>query len=391
MRPLVGGFVLLSACSTDAPLVHGPTFDAAFAPDTSGGDAAVADVAAAEGAPDVATDSPACTATTVLLAGNGGSLSGGSSLGSQAPTMGAIAGNVGDRIAIAPQGTGFVAALRSATGALLSSTFTSKWSDATSVSGAQTVDAPALATIGTTVHVVYHDTSFKFEHRKYASSWDVADDNVGGSGVSQAFGPSAPALAAASASLVFAQAGDNSLVYDITWISSWQPPDQPTGASIQKTLPPSMVALTGGSQDLLLVYLRNADYKIMSVARASGAWGAPVLLDATAYSNDPLALAALPGGRALLVYRGSDQKPYFSVYDVAKTPVWSVPRALLASNPTVASTPSVAAGVCGDDAEVAYASSTGGAEIAHYSGGSFAGPTVVSGTAGSTYVAIATR
>ncbi len=384
----------LIACSEDAPQTHGPNLkpdagaDTSAAPDTS----VPVDATADQSVADVGTDAPSCTSTTALLAGNASTLWGGSATGKAAITTATVAGNTSDRIAIAPVGSGFVAALRASGNVITSTVFTNSWADTAAVPNATTLDAPALATIGSVAHLVYQDAAFKYEHRKYvASTWDVSDDPVGGSGSNQSFGAKAPAATGAGTDLVVLQGGSDALLYDQTWSgSSWVKAHQQANMSVENTVTPTIITLSNG--DLLAVYLRKADFKIMSSARTSATWEVnPMLLDATAYTNDPVALTALGGGRALLVYRGSNTQPYFSVYDPKKTPAWTVPAPLLPSNPMIASTPSVALGVCGDDAIVAYAKVGGGVELAHFSGGTFAGPDLVMGTTGATQAAISTR
>lgn len=386
----------LVACSSDdTPQNHGVTIK----PDSGGADTSVQpdtsvpfDATPDQGSSDVASDAPACTATTVLLAGNASALMGGSAIGKAPITVASVAGSTIDRIAISPVGTGWVAALRASGNALTSSVYNGSWADTAAIPNATTIDAPALATLGSVAHVVYMDSNNKYEHRKYvASVWDASDDPVGGAGNLQSFGAKAPSATGAGTDLVVLQGGSDSLLYDQTWSgSAWAMAHQQPNMSVQNTVTPTIITLSG--TDLLAVYMRKTDFKIMSSARTGGTWDtSPTLLDTNAYTNDPVALAALGGGRALLVYRGSDQVPYFSVYDSKKTPAWTVPAAVLGSKPTIASTPAVALGVCGDDAIVAYAKLGGGVELAHFSGGTFTGPDTVSGTSGATSVAIGTK
>src|SRR5207245_10380967 len=124
---------------------------------------------------------------------------------------------------------------------------------------------------------------------------------------------------------------------------------------------PAMVALGAGSaSDLLVVYV-DASKQLYGMGRDSvrGAWSAAPN-SATAFSNDAPALAPMTNGRAMLVYRGQNGLPYFSVFDPSRGLPWSVPAPLVAaSNPAIASPPSVASGACGDDAGAAYVVSAG--------------------------------
>ncbi len=398
VRPTFPFFAyVLVACSADeAPVSHGPNVkpDASVLPDTF----VAADAIADQSTQDVAADAPTCNATTVVLAGNSTLLWGGSATGSLAITVATVAGSTGDRIAIAPNGAGFVAALRSASGCtgnvcpLIATVFNGSWADTAAIPNATTIDAPALATLGGVSHVLYQDAAFKYEHRKYvASTWDSSDDPVGGGGNAQSFGAKAPSVTGVGTDLVALQAGSDNLIYDQTWTNAaWAKAHQQANMSAENGITPTIITLSGS--DLLAVYMRKSDFKIMSLARTGGVWDTnPTLLDVNAFTNDPVAVTPIGQGRALLVFKGSDMVPYFSVYDPKKVPTWTAPAPVLAGKPTIASTPSVYPGVCGDEAIVAYAKLSGGVELAHFAGGTFTGPVAVSGTTGATYVAVATK
>jgi hypothetical protein len=388
-------FFAMAACDA-TPKVYGPTFD-------GGADASDAALDAPEesapvdAAGDVAIDAPSCASTVAILGGNATTLFGAAGPGGSALTAASLPGTVfdcgsgcADPIAIARFGTGLLAVLAtSPAGTLESTAMTTSWADPAPVASAATRDGPSLASIGGTAHLVYQAADYKYYHAEYTgSSWDAATDPVGGS-ATQSFGARAPAAAAAASDLVVVQAGSDSYLYDQTWNGAWQAAEKQGGAAVQNSLPPTIVALDGGSSDLLAAYLRLTDYKVMTVARTAGTWGTPMLVDANAYSNDPVALGALPGGKAIVVFRGSDGKPYFSTWDGATT--WTAPAAVVTSgNPTIASVPSIAPGVCGADALIAFAESGGGVAIAPFSGGTFGAPQPVAGTSGAKFVAIGT-
>jgi hypothetical protein len=238
---------------------------------------------------------------------------------------------------------------------------------------------------------------YKFFHGQFSNSaWDMASDPVGGSGPSQSYGPRAPSAAGVMNALVVVQGGDNSILYDQTWNGSWQMASPHPSAAVQKTITPAVVALTGGNEDLLVVYARDVDYKLMSTSRSGGNWSTPTLVDANAFlsgsTNEPVALAPMASGRAVMVYRGADSKPYFSIYDPSKTPAWTAPAALVSgANPSVDSLPSVAAGVCGADAVAAYVESGVGVKVTQLSSGMWSSPESVPMSSSAKYVAVATR
>jgi len=388
------GLPLLLACSDDGPKIYGPVYDAAVkdvasdAPAVDGGADATSDASV-----DAQGDASSCTSTTVLLAGNGSTLVGASAKGTAAFASAALTGSVTDRVSVVPFGVGFLGVVRAADDTIASSFFGgASWSAAAAVGSVATRDAPVLAVTGTTAHLAYQQkVDFKFYHGQYTgSAWDAATDPVG-VGVAQSFGPRGPGFAAVGTTPVVLQAGDDGFLYDRAYTGTWSAAHQQAATSVEKTLPPTLVALTGGTADLLGVYMRLTDFKIMSVTRTSGTWAAPVLLDVNAYANEPVNLAPLSGGRALLAYRGSDNKGYFSVYDPTKTPVWTAPAAIGGSAPLVESAPAIAPGVCGDDAVVAYAATGGAVNVTRFAGGTFGAAVAVTGTNGAKYVGIATR
>ena len=349
--------------------------------------------AASDASVDAPGDASSCVATTVLLAGNGSTLVGASAKGTAAFASAALTGSVTDRVSIVPFGTGFLGVARAGDGSILSSAFGgASWSAAAAVGAVVARDAPILAVTGTTAHLAYQqNVDYKYYHGTYTgSAWDAATDPVG-VGAQQAFGPRGPGFAAVGTTPVVLQAGSDNFLYDFDYTGTWSIGHQQASTSVEKTLPPTLIALTGGTAELLGVYMRLADFKIMSVTRAVGTWTAPVLLDVNAFANDPVNVAPMSGGRALLAYRGSDGKGYYSVYDPTKNPVWTVPAAIGGSAPLVESAPAIAPGVCGDDAVVAYAGTGGAVNVTRFAGGSFGAAATVTGTSGAKYVGIATR
>ena len=392
---------LLAACDGGPPKTYGPVYDAKA--DGPVGQEAGSDSGAPadSGADGSSGDAGSCASITGVLAGSASSLVGAARTGGGAFLVQTLSGTLGDRPAIAPLGSGFLAALRAGNDALQGSAFTASWVDPAAIGSAVARDTPSLAVIGSAGHLAYQakgamNVDYKYFHGTFSGGmWDGANDPVGGM-MAQSFGPRGPSVAATGGKLVLVQAGDDSLLYDQTWSGTWGAASQHASASIQKTIPPTIAALEGGTEDLLVVYARNADYKIMSTARTGATWSAPALVDANAFlsgsTNEPVALAPIGGGKAVMVYRGTDSKPYFSVYDPSKMPVWTAPAAVVSgTNPLVESLPYVAPGVCGADAVIAYAETGAGAKVASLVGGAFGAPEAIAMTSGVKYVGVATR
>jgi hypothetical protein len=329
-------------------------------------------------------------APTVLVGGSASSAFGASRTGTGAFALQTLSGTVKGRVALAPVGGGFLAVVRAQSDALQYTSFTASWADPASIASVTARDAPALAALGATGHAVYQASDFKFYRAGFTgSTWSPTAEVVGNP---QSFGPNAPSAAVSGQELVIALAGsDGNLYVQSLTGSAWAGAVQVAGGALQNTIAPTIVALTGGSADLMIVYARVSDYKIMSTVRSGGTWSTPALLETNAFTNEPVALAGLPGGKAVLVYRGSDMKPYFSAYAPQAMPPWTAPAPLVASaNPVVLSVPSVAPGTCGADAVAAWAEA-GGVRVSSLTGTAWGAPEAVNGTAGASDVAVGTR
>ena len=104
----------------------------------------------------------------------------------------------------------------------------------------------------------------------------------------------------------------------------------------------------------MIAYVRGTDSQIMFTTRTAGAWSTSAPIYATAFSNDPVALTPLPGGGAVLAYRGQDTDLYWSIYTPEPTPAWSQPAAVATPNWSAPSTPALARGVGGLRAEMIF-------------------------------------
>lgn len=267
--------------------------------------------------------------------------------------------------------------------------YSGSWTSPAQIAQATGQGTPALAALGKDAHLVYWGTDNKFYHGTYSSNqWDAANDPVGGSNA-QSFGPSAPAAAAVGSALVVAQDGSDGFVYDQTWSGgSWGAANKHANASTQNTVPPSIVAMNGGSGDAMIVYTHASDYHLQYSIRSGGNWSAPADVynqnGNVAFSNSAASLAALPGGRALVAWLGANAKPYYSAFDGS---AWSAPDVI--ANVTVSSPPSVAAGVCGANALAAIVQSSGEVDALTWTSGHWSAPGAVAGATAMTYAAIA--
>ena len=101
----------------------------------------------------------------------------------------------------------------------------------------------------------------------------------------------------------------------------------------------------------MVVYAR-ADGTLHSVTRTGGAWSAAISVPGALMSATVRpAVAPLPGGEAVLAFRGNDGFLYWSRYSGG---AWVGATSFATPNLAVAATPSLARGVGGAEAEIAF-------------------------------------
>jgi hypothetical protein len=423
---LLGTLAAASCATSGADNEHGPDFlDAGGGGDASGevevtGDAAQDVTAAdspAESAPsedgDTTGDAPlevsgtqdagatetgtGCTSSMALLAASGSSVAQASFVHGAWASATVVSGGASAAPTLVPFGTGYLGSFVGAGAVgdmpLESTAYTGSWSHPAQIGAALGQGVPALAVAGADAHVVYWGSDGKFYHGTSTGSWDAASDPVQASGVPQSFGPSAPAAAAVGSTLVMVQSGQDGVLYDQTWTGSWQPASAHAGSSVVSALSPAVVALNGGTPDLMIAFVHAGDagnYYLQYTTRTGGTWSSPAdVYDQSgnvAYSGTTPALAALPGGKAVLAWQGSAPAyPYVSTYDPASG--WTAPVA--ASSDTIVSPPSAAPGVCGATSALAYVKTDGTLALVSMVAGVWSAPQAIPGATGMTWTALA--
>jgi hypothetical protein len=254
---------------------------------------------------------------------------------------------------VVPFSAGWLAVARASSNALVSSRWAAgTWSPPAQIGAATTAGAPALATLLGNAHALYVGSDLKYYHATFtAGAWDTGTDPVGGSGASQDNGPSAPSAAATGGDLYVAFGGNDANLYVSPYVgTSWQAAIQ-VASSISNTVPPRIVALTGGTADLLVVFVSASTSGLQYATRTAGTWSSPSAIPGGT-SSYQVSIAPEPAGGAYLVYEGTDGKPYTTAFSGG---AWSAPAPLLSTgNPVLSSPPQVAPGICGDAAEVTY-------------------------------------
>lgn len=393
----------LVACATDnGDAVHGPQFGPPpERPDGANDGPILRDEGGPppnlDGGNDGDAPAASCTSGTIaVLAGDDATLTGAAKVGGGAWTGGGIAGGAAkNHPSIVPFGTGFLALTRGLGDALQSTTFDATWSAATAVGTATTIGTPALTVVGMKAQAVYlapGAPGLFYRAQNAGMSWDVTADPVM-FGAAQSFGQSAGSVAAAGAELVFAQdGGDNDGLFTQKFTGAWTKGVGILGAGTLTTAPPTLIAVDG-KFDLVLIYADNtANHVIGFATREAGTsiWSSASVTQPTAQTAQQPSIARISSSTLVATYLGNNQRPYTMTATIGANAVtWSVPVPLLADTSTVDGPPSVAKGVCGDDAIAVFASA-GQVKATRLRGTAWSVPEAVAGAAG-TRVSVATR
>jgi hypothetical protein len=300
------------------------------------------------------------------------------------------------RPSLVPFSGGYLGAFVTGASQLDWTAYAASWDTPAQLGSTPAQGTPALAVNGSGAEVVYWGTGPQgaYYSGTYASGAWTAGTDVTPQGGAQSFGSSGPAAAAVGSSVVAVQAGTNGVLYDQTWTAgTWQAASAHTGTSLVPTVTPAVVALQGGTADLMIVYVRAGDandYHLDYTTRTGGTWSAPVeIYDVSgtiAFTGFTPSLAALPGGGALVVFQGLDNTPYASTYTAGSG--WTQPAQITTS--TLVSPAVVAQGVCGAIAIAAFVPTGGAVQVATLTGTTWSSPVAITGATGVQSVAIAT-
>lgn len=243
--------------------------------------------------------------------------------------------------------------------------------------------APSAAALGGAAHVLFHGDNFKHYYASYQASWSPTADPVGGA-AAQSFGPSPAAVAALPNEILTAFAGDNGDIYTQSRAASWAAA-KPFNLGNVASATPAVIEMTAGAE-VMLVFVRKTDAKVMWSTRVQGSWSGPLEIP-QALSADRPALSPLAGGGAVVAFRGTNSSVYTSIYTPGAAQPWSAPSTIGAfSTPT---SPALARGVSPAEAELAFIDGAGGSVVhARLMAGVWSVPTLVGGL-GRTSIALA--
>jgi hypothetical protein len=264
------------------------------------------------------------------------------------------------------------------------------WSPVAAITGTSARSQPFIdATGGTVSHVAYQDSTYHYWYVAYTGTWS-SPQQIGTTG-NQFFGPFAASIAArgtnATAAFFDGVGGPNASMINWaaasdltsgTWQATVDIAGNTVGGSNSLTIPPAIIPLSAGPQ-LMMVYVQASDAQghnqIVFVTRSGAAWTAPASIN-NCLTHDPVGLAPLPNGGAILAFRGEDTNLYWSVYSGG---AWSTVAPFSTPNVSVAKPPAVTHGVGGTVAEIAYVSG-GAAYHARLTGSAWSAPVLVGGT-----------
>lgn len=299
-------------------------------------------------------------------------------------------------VTILPSGTSLVATYLARLGYLGWTKLTgSSWSSPESLGDGKAAAQPTSMTVlGGQPRLLYLGSDAHFRMGSYgASGWDIAltagalAEPAGDSGAPIP-GKSPPAAATVGSSIVLTFAGDDGSLARETYSSgSWSSITKFPGANAYGTAPAVVALDPGGTKDALMVFAGKDLLLHVATRDASNhVWNAAILFDTAASSNE-IAMQALPGSKAMLVYKASNGQGYYAVW--AASTGFGPPAELVAGkNPELASVPSITRGQCGSDATLAYAQTDGLVKILRYAGGTMSGPFDVGGITNVTFVGV---
>jgi len=167
-------------------------------------------------------------------------------------------------------------------------------------------------------------------------------------------GPNPPAIAAVGNQPVIAFVGADQVFYDQSRAGgAWGAATPHTFSGQAAATTPAITALEAGPE-LVAVFVEATTSKLFWLTRKTNVWSSPTELPGATAAGSP-SLAPLPGGGAVLVFQGTDQRIYTAQLSDGDTPTWStVEMGLSGVNPQIKSPPAVARGGKGAQAELIY-------------------------------------
>jgi cysteine-rich repeat protein len=226
------------------------------------------------------------------------------------------------------------------------------------------LDGPGLAAVADTATLAFLGTDFKhYSSVQTGGTWAPFAPIPAGMVQTQAFGPSAAALAGGEAETYAVYAGDDGKIYYSLKSSpggAWQASSQASPPSVVNTLTPA--ALIDDQGDLLIAYVRKTDGKIgvAKLTTPQNTWTTEVVVASDAITASELAFLRTDAGAYYIAWKGFDSDGIHAVRGTAHNN-WDAPFTV--DQPmTASSPPALARGLIGAEAELVFV--TGG-ELRH--------------------------
>jgi hypothetical protein len=307
--------------------------------------------------------------------------------GSWVSTLLGDATTFGPSLAITTTGTAYGLIRSEASHELRFTTWNSgAWTPFAAVgAGVTTREQPSIRAAGAAAHAVFHGDDFKYYHALFTGA-AIPQPEAVGAGAGQSFGPSPAVIVAsptfpagATASVAFINgAAQNHVFSRDRGAASWNAEAQIDGGNTNFNLAPDLIRLSAGPE-LMAVWARTGDNQVLYATRSGGVWSAAGLVPNT-FSNDRVSVAELPGGAAILAFRGTDGFLYYAHY---ANGVWSAAAPFSTPNVAITASPAIAhgvgAGATQATAELAFTMADGKVYASRLLGGVWAAPLLVGG------------
>ena len=396
-------FGVLAACSSDGNTSFGPNFG--DLPQHGGATDAAADgdiVDISDGSTD--GPKPGCTTGAVaVVAGQDNKVTAAVDRGRGFAVALLTGASSKEFPAVVGFGDGFVAVMTNPDSNLLQfSQYTSSWSKPAAF-GSGSKGAATLAADANGVHAVYPiNDDRRFKHSIFDGTAWGAEELVGND-TAYSFGTASAGLAVTASDLAWAENGTNGGLYTRSKTNAWTAGVALAGAGttgLNNGATPQVLAIEG-TYDAVAVFVggsnEQANHPGYVVRKASDkTWTFGGLLDPTLTTFQRLNIGRTRGGDVIVTMRASKDNiggagtGYYFRGAVSNAGIdWSAATPIGGDTAiAVDSTPSIAKGVCGDDAIIGL-SSLGVVQITRLKDDAWSAPAAIDGAAGY-QVAVAT-
>jgi hypothetical protein len=174
--------------------------------------------------------------------------------------------------------------------------------------------------------------------------------------------------------------------------TSWLSSGIKSTAVLAAAMRPTLFTMNSGEFDLVSAYVAQSS-ELQAATRTAkdhgSIWSSPGLVTSSPHALDGANGVGLANGRAMLVFRDSEKKAWFTVFDPSKDPKWSTARALVIDgDPALASTPQLVQDTCGAEATLVYVEEGGRVGLLRYADDAWSEPFVIPKLSKLTYATV---